>query len=300
MKFFTDWFKKKPKIEPIQITKRFDLVSRVGQGSMSKVWRARDTKTGKTAALKVLDKEKTLRFESRFKGLTKPTEGEIAIQLQHEHIVRTYDHGMTVDGEQWLVMDFIEGVAMSFLVDMQNKMMQQHRLKFLIEIGEAIAYLHENKWIHRDICPRNILVDEDCDIKLIDYGLVVPNIEKFCRPGNRTGTAMYMAPELIKRQKTDHRIDIFSYAITCFEMYTQEKPWDAGHTLEAILQHINQPANDIHEFIPDLDEQVAKTIMRGLETDPRDRWKKVSEMVTEFRAAAKRLGVSPYEKETSP
>ena len=300
MKFFKDWFKKKPLIDPIEITKRFDLVGRVGQGSMSKVWRALDTKTGKTAALKVLDKEKTERFESRFRGLTKPTEGEIAIQLQHDRIVRTYDHGVTVNGEQWIVMDFVEGVAMSFLVEMQSKIMQQQRLKFAIQLGEAIAYLHENNWIHRDICPRNVLLDENYDLKLIDYGLVVPNTEEFCRPGNRTGTAMYMAPELIKRQKTDELIDIFSYALTCFEMYTKEKPWDSGKTLEAILQHINQPAKDIRKVLPDFDEQIAATIMRGLETNPRDRWQKVSEMVNAFRAAAKRLGVSPYEKEASP
>jgi serine/threonine protein kinase len=186
------------------------------------------------------------------------------------------------------------------MIEMQSKIMQQQRLKFAIQLGEAIAYLHENNWIHRDICPRNVLLDENYDLKLIDYGLVVPNTEEFCRPGNRTGTAMYMAPELIKRQKTDERIDIFSYALTCFEMYTKEKPWDSGKTLEAILQHINQPAKDIRKVLPDFDEQIAATIMRGLETNPRDRWQKVSEMVNAFRAAAKRLGVSPYEKEASP
>lgn len=290
MKFLKALFSKKPKVQKIDITKRFDLVGRVGQGSMSKVWKSVDSLSGRVVAVKVLDREKTSKFEARFPGLDKPSEGEIAVQLQHPNIVRTFEYGYTKDKEQFLVMEFIEGVGLSFLVDMQNETMQQHRLDLMIELADAIQYFHDKGWIHRDICPRNILVDNENHIKLIDFGLVVPNTPDFRKPGNRTGTANYMAPELIKRQPTDHRIDIFSYAVTCYEMYTKRLPWKAAETLEAVMQHINRPPTDIRELVPDIDDEVADTIMKGLAARPDERWQKAEQMSKRFRAARERLG----------
>ena len=289
MNFFKNLFTKKPRVRKIDVTKRFDLIGRVGQGSMSKVWRARDTMTGRLVALKVLDKEKTAKYESRFPGLKKPSEGEIAVQLHHPNIVRTYEYGYTKQGEQFLVMEFIEGVGLSYLVDSQNEVMQKHRLQLMIELGNAVAYFHKQNWIHRDICPRNVMVDQEHHIKLIDFGLVVPNTAEFRKPGNRTGTANYMAPELIKRQPTDQRIDIFSYAVTCFEMHTRRLPWEAAQSLEAALLRINSPPADVRELVPGIDEQVAAAIMKGLATRPDDRWPMVSRMVDQFREAQARL-----------
>ena len=120
MKFLWDLFRKKTKVELIDLTRRFDLIARVGQGSMSKVWRSTDTFTGQTVAVKVLDFEKTERFESRFVGLDKPSEGEIAVQLQHPNIVQTLEFGWTLDHEQFLVMEFVDGLSLSFLVDVHD------------------------------------------------------------------------------------------------------------------------------------------------------------------------------------
>src|SRR3974390_964836 len=104
--FLKDLFDGKKRPAKIDTPRRFELLGRVGQGSMSRVWRARDTLSGKIVALKVLDKEKTKRFEARFAPeLKKPTEGEVAVTLKHPHIVRTYEWGITLEGEQFLVME---------------------------------------------------------------------------------------------------------------------------------------------------------------------------------------------------
>jgi len=291
MGFFKSLFKKKPKIEKIDLRRRFDLIARVGQGSMSKVWRAQDAMTGRIVAVKVLDLEKTRRFEARFAGLNKPSEGEIAVQLTHPHIVNTIETGYTLQGAQFLVMEFIQGISLSFLVEMQNEVMQENRLRFIVQIGDALDYLHKQHWIHRDICPRNVLLDHDYRVKLIDFGLVVPDTEPFRRPGNRTGSVSYMAPELIKRQPTDQRLDVFSFAVTCFEMYTNRFPWDAtpGLTLEMVLQHINRPPINIRDLRPEIDSAVAETIMRGLAAHPDDRWPSMSAMLVPLRDARRRL-----------
>lgn len=290
MNFLKKLFQGKPKVPRIDVTKRFELIGRIGQGSMSRVFRARDTRTGKVVALKILDKEKTKKFEARFPPeLKKPTEGEIALTLRHPHIVQTWEWGMTLEGEQFLVMEFVEGVSLSYLVDVQNDLMKSKRLRFLIQLGEAVRHFHEQGWIHRDICPRNVMVDTENQIKLIDFGLVVPNTPPFQAPGNRTGTANYMAPELIKRQRTDQRIDVFSYAVTCFEMYTKRFPWAAAETLEMVLQHINSPPVDIRELTPKIDEQIAETIMKGLASDPARRWPNVLPMIQQFRDVNARM-----------
>lgn len=282
-------FQKKAKVEVTDLNKRFDLIGRVGQGSMSKVWRADDAINGRFVAVKLLDKEKTARFESRFKGLKKPSEGDIALSLQHPNIVQTYEVGHTAEEEMFLVMEYVEGCGLSLLVDLQSDRMIRYRTRYMIQIGEALKYFHEQQWIHRDICPRNIMVTEDNQIKLIDFGLTVPNTPEFRKPGNRTGTANYMAPELIKRQPTDQRIDVFSYAVTCFEMYTKRHPWDAAMTIDAVLQHINKPPLQIAELVPRIDSQIAEAIMKGLEANPADRWQSIDVMMQEFREAERRL-----------
>lgn len=281
--------KKKVVHEKTDITKRFNLIGRVGQGSMSKVWRATDLQSGRLVALKVLDREKTARFEARFQGLNKPSEGEVALSLHHPNIVKTYEFGWTLEDEMYLVMEFVEGVGLALLVDLQNEEMKRYRLRYMIQIGEALHYFHQQNWIHRDVCPRNVMISDDKCAKMIDFGLVVPNTPAFCRPGNRTGTASYMAPELIKRQTTDQRLDIFSYAVTCFEMYTKRFPWDAALTIDAVLQHINKPPVDVTSLVPTIDKQIAAAIMKGLEANPDDRWQTVAAMVSEIRDAESRL-----------
>lgn len=282
-------FHRKEKVETTDLSKRFDLIGRVGQGSMSKVWRADDSMNGRFVAVKVLDKEKTTRYESRFKGLNKPNEADIALSLHHPNIVRTFEVGHTTEGEMFLVMEYVEGSGLSLLVDLQSDRMCRYRTRYMIQIGDALSYFHDHHWIHRDICPRNIMVSENNDIKLIDFGLTVPDTPDFRKPGNRTGTANYMAPELIKRQPTDQRIDVFSYAVTCFEMYTKRHPWDAAMTIDAVLQHINKPPIPLQDLVPRIDPQIASAIMKGLEANPADRWSCISDMVKEFRQAEVRM-----------
>jgi serine/threonine protein kinase len=262
------------------VTKRFNLIGRIGQGSMSKVWKAIDYNSGRTVALKVLDKEKTAKLEARFVGLKRPSEGEIAVQLKHANVVRTTEFGWTMDLEQFLVMEFVEGAGLGFLVSTQNDTYVKHRLDYMIQLGRGIEYFHQENWIHRDICPRNVMVSAEHVVKLIDFGLVVPNTPDFRKPGNRTGTANYMAPELVKRQPTDQRIDVYSFAVTCYEMWTQRMPWKIkGTSLDAVVQALNAPPDDIQDHAPQIDRKLADIIMKGLEKRPQDRWASMTQMI---------------------
>ena len=254
------------------LDKRFHRLAQVGQGSMSKVFRARDLKSGRTVALKVLDKEKTERLMARdYGGAVRPTEGEVANSLRHENVVQTFDHGTSTDNELFLVMEFIEGSGLNLLIETKSTALDGKRIEYLIHAAHGLAYFHEQNFIHRDFCPRNLIVNKEGVIKLIDFGLSVPNTPEFRRPGNRTGTASYMAPELIKRATTDQRIDVFSFGVTAYECLVERLPWDATDSIQRMVQHMNTPPHDPRKLKPDIDDELAKLLLRGIAQSPKQR-----------------------------
>jgi serine/threonine protein kinase len=268
---------KKGAVKRTRIRERFDLESRIGQGSMSKVWRARDRLTGRLCCLKVLDKVKTARFEARFIGLQRPHEGMICVSLRHPHIVHTYDWGISSEGEIFLAMEFIEGLGLNFLIETRSRQIEGNRISLLCQAAEGLAYVHEQGYIHRDVCPRNMMVTGQGVLKLIDFGLSIPNRPEFRRPGNRTGTANYMAPELIKRQTTDERVDLFALGVTAYETFTGTLPWEGAQSLQTMLNHVNNPGRDPQEVQPALDNHVAAFLRKAIERDPRDRFQSARE-----------------------
>jgi serine/threonine protein kinase len=281
------WFSSKPRsnLPVIDVRKRFELLNRTGQGSMSKVWRARDKSLGRMVCLKLLDKEKTAKFEARFLGMNKPREGVICQALRHKNIVQTYEYGLTTEGEYYVVMELIEGMGMNFLVETRSDRLTGNRINLLLQTTDAIDYMHKQGFLHRDICPRNIMVTSEGLVKVIDFGLTIPNRPEFCKPGNRTGTPNYLAPELIRRVATDHRVDLFALGVTAYEMFTYTLPWEKAESLQTLLSHMNSPGRDPREYRPDLDKATLAFLTKAIERDPRNRF----QTAEEFREALLRL-----------
>jgi serine/threonine-protein kinase len=251
----------------LHVSSRFALLREAIQGTMSDFYMARDLKSNKIVGLKILDPKKTAEFEARFKGLKKPTEGEISMLMKNPRIVETYEIGLTTEGAQYLVMEFLEGVTLHSALIARDPIFNGRRVKFIREAAEALAAVHEAGYIHRDVCPRNfILTNGGDDIKLIDFGLTVPATKEFMQPGNRTGTPNYMAPELVRRRATDSRLDIFSFGVTSYEICTFELPWQWGNTGMAAMTHDRPPA-DIRKYRPQINPQLAKAIHACIEPD---------------------------------
>ena len=272
-----DWFtagrkKAKSKGPLTDINKRFELIGRLGQGSMSKVWRARDRNISRIVCLKILDKIKTLKFEARFPGLVRPTEGAILMSLRHKNVVQTYEHGMTREGEQFLVMELIDGMGMNFLIETKSPQLEGNRVEFLTQMAEGLEFIHSQGYLHRDICPRNVMVTREGVLKLIDFGLTIPYRPEFCKPGNRTGTTTYLAPELIKRQTTDHRVDLFALGVSAYEMFTGQMPWEKAESLQTLLSHMNSPGRDPRDAKPGLDDKIARFLIKAIQRDPNERF----------------------------
>jgi serine/threonine protein kinase len=289
---FKKLFSSRPKstLPIIDVSKRFELLGRTGQGSMSKVWRARDRSLGRVVCLKVLDKKKAADFDARFPGLKRPSEGAVLLSLHHPNIVKTFEHGLTKQGEPYIIMELIEGQGLNFFIETRSPHLIGKRVNFLLQATDAIEYLHQQRYMHRDICPRNIMINQEGVVKLIDFGLTIPYTPEFCKPGNRTGTQKYLAPEVIKRLPTDHRVDLFALGVTAYETFTGMLPWEKAESLQTLLSHLNSPGKDPREHRPDLDDQTARVLIKAIERDPKARY----QTAAAFREALKALPKQDY------
>jgi len=250
------------------VASRFELMREAISGTMSSFYMARDKKTGDVVGLKILDRKKTKEFEDRFIGLKKPPEGEIGLKMLHPNLVKILDHGMTNAGEQFVVMEFLDGPGLNSLIVARSPLLEANRMLLMRQAAEALQAVHDAGYIHRDICPRNFVVAKDGkSIKLIDFGLTVPNTPQYTQPGNRTGTANYLSPEVVRRKKTDPRLDIFAFGVTAFEMCTFELPWPKGDGKMA-LQHDTLEPRDIRVLRPTIDPRLADVIMKCLNVNP--------------------------------
>jgi serine/threonine protein kinase len=257
----------------VDLGERFQLVREAVYGTMSNFHMAIDRPTGKTVGLKILDPAKTAAFEARFKGLKKPSEGKIALQLKHERIVETYEAGISKDGKPFIVMEFVDGSGLNTLILNRDPILDGNRLTLFRHMAEAIAALHKAGYIHRDVCPRNFIVSPDGKaLKLIDFGLTIPRTPQYMLPGNRTGTPLFMAPEIVRRKPTDERVDIFSLGVSAYQMWTFEFPWPSTDTTgKGALQHDSKPPEPITNKLPNINKIIARTIMQCIEPDPNNR-----------------------------
>jgi serine/threonine protein kinase len=256
----------------VNLARRFALIAETSHGSMSRVYRAIDNEVGRNVCLKVQMREKNAAAAARTATKEpRPLEGEIALQLMHPHIVRTYDYGESTQGEHFIVMEYIDGFSLQYIRETRAARTAQ-KVELLAQAAEGLAAVHAAGFIHHDINPRNFLVDREQRVKLIDFGLSVPNTPVFRRPGNRTGTLQYMAPELLRREPIDERIDIFAFGVMAFELLTDRLPYDGSNSTTLMLQRINVNPLDPAVAKPKLSEELCQ-ILRQLTARQRDqRW----------------------------
>ncbi len=263
----------------VNLRDRFELLREAISGTMSSFYMARDRKSGEIVGLKILDRKKTAQLEARFPGLKKPPEGEIAMQMKHPHIVRTLEHGVSTDYEQFLVMEFLDGPGLNSLIVGRSPLLDGRRVVLLRQAAEAIAAVHAAGFIHRDICPRNFVTSKDLTtLKLIDFGLTVPATAPFMAPGNRTGTANYMAPEVVRRKPTSQTLDIFSFGVTAYEMCAFALPWPKGSGKEA-MAHDTAAPTDIRRYRPNIHPKLAAAIAACIEPAPQKRPQSIEEFL---------------------
>lgn len=256
----------------VDVASRYEILREAVSGTMSDFHQARDRQTGEIVGLKILDKTKTEQLEARFRGLKKPTEGEIAIQFDHPTIVKTFKHGLTTSGGQFVVMEFLDGPGLNSLIIGRDARLDGNRLNLMRQAAEALDVVHRAGYIHRDVCPRNFVCTKDASsLKLIDFGLTLPTEKEYMQPGNRTGTPNYMAPEIARRKATDQRVDTFAYGASMYEMFSFDLPWPRGADGQAAMSHGVGEIPPLSGPCPWVHPEVATIIQECLASDPAGR-----------------------------
>lgn len=271
----------------IDVSKRFLIESDVSsQGSMSRVYKALDVETGKTVCLKVQDRERNeaaLARASRHEE--RPPEGAIAVQIRHPHVVRTFEYGTTSRGEEYLVMEYLNGVSFE-QIHQERLGRTAQRLEWIAQAAEGLAAVHQAGFIHHDVNPRNFLVERNNQhhAKVIDFGLAVPNTPAFRKPGNRTGALPYMAPELLRREPIDEGIDVFSFGAVAFHLLAGKPPFDTPISPNALLQRFRLPPSDPQVLNPKLSDEVRDALLKLVAVDKRERWPSLATLPEHLRS----------------
>lgn len=258
----------------LNVESRFDLNKVPSKGSTSRVHRATDKSTGETFALKLIKPEKIASFRGRFGKLTFESEGQIQQALEMPHIAKVFESGTTKTGEPYILLEYIDAPTLEDVFRGYTKQQIPKPLSLIAQLAKTLQAVHQAGFIHRDFCPRNIFVTDNLSsCKLFDFGLSVPSKPEFNQPGNRTGCPLHMAPEIARRNQTDHRVDIFSFGVVAYRLLTGHHPWGSTEIdSKSALVHDTRPPVDILEHRPKLNPNLAKAIHRCLARKPDERY----------------------------
>jgi len=220
-------------------------------------------------ALKVLPRHfaSDPQFVSRFKQ-----EAKVLAQLQHPHILPVFDFG-EADSYTYLAMPFVKSGALTDLLKGEPLPVEQIGT-IVAQVGSALDYAHAHGYIHRDVKPSNVLIDESGNCLLSDFGLakILEGSEKLTTSGAIMGTPAYMSPEQGMGKPLDGRSDIYSLSVILYEMATGRPPYKAETPMAVMIKHITDPLPPPRSVNPAVPEGLERVILKGMAKDPDDRY----------------------------
>src|SRR5229473_4967443 len=277
----------------------YEIIRMLGQGGMNRVYLARDISNQQDVVLKFPNDDligNVAVFE-RYKR-----EAEIGSRLNHPNV----QHLLNVDEERqehYLVIEYVQGRTLRKLLEEHapNPLPQSEAIRIILQICDALAYCHEHGVFHRDIKPENIMIMEDDNVKIIDFGVaLLEGARRVTWRGlsGTVGTPDYMSPEQLRGERGTASSDIYAVGVMLYEMLCGRTPFEGENVFAIINQHVSQDPPSILRFNPHTSPALATVVMHAIRRDPEKRYKHMKDMLHDLYHLDEVTPV-PYSPETS-
>ena len=262
---------------------RFYLQELINSGGMADIWLATDS-NGKAYALRRLHERLRFSLLAR-RRFTRGAE-ILARILEHKGVIGYVEHGK-IDGQLYLLMEYVEAENLKDLYARHDQVLVENVAQILIDMSLGLQHVHENGYMHLDFKPENVLITRNAGVRLVDFDLAQPIPEKAKKMTKKNpGTPAYMAPEQLLGQPISHRVDIFSYGVTAYELLTNQKPFPGETPAQILQKQLNRSDFVVpRQYNPDMPVNLEKVILRCLEPEPENRHPFIGVMVRELQAA---------------
>ena len=270
---------------------RYQLIRQMASGGMAVIYEAFDTRLDRKVAVKIMHPHlaQDEKFVERF-----IKEAKAAAALSHPNIVAVQDQGWNQSGVQavFLVMEMVEGHTLREYLNEQGRLPIQSGIKFLLPVLSALAAAHKIGIVHRDIKPENILISKEGRIKIADFGLAKGQLLGSTLSAESSvilGSVSYLSPEQVARGVADSRSDVYSCAITAFEIFTGQKPFSSDEPIQIAYMHVNSAVPRMSSLRQDIPPALDDLILRSTHRDPDIRPRDASEFHSQLLAISHQL-----------
>lgn len=264
------------------LSNRYEIIEKIGSGGMADVYKAKCHRLNRYVAIKVLKPEfsRDQNFVQKFRA-----EAQAAAGLSHPNIVNVYDVSEE-NGLYFIVMELIEGITLKDFILAKGKLSVREAVGITIQIAQGLEVAHQNHIVHRDIKPQNIILSKDGLAKVTDFG-IAKAVTSNTITSNAVGSVHYISPEQARGGYSDEKSDIYSLAVTLYEMLCGHVPFTGDSTVNVALQHIQQEAVPLREMDPSIPVSIDKIVQKCMQKKPERRYLSVTDLIADLKRAVR-------------